>query len=716
MNKTLQRIDLQKYLPFFSPCSEKDNALAIYSTFGTQLLLECSKNSKPIEKLLQLINSFQLNWDLFYAETSILLDHKGVFQITPLTFGSNEQRYWLAGIQQESISNEKKILTTKSLNHIAQCLQQDYLQSESFTSLTEELAIRYEELNLLYAMDDADSYYKNQDQQESLKQLINNCIDYLNVDLAIIYLPELEICLHQSNSTIVIDKNILINRVCEQIYLYISKYPETLVVNNDKESDWVDKDLKIAYKFIATPIIKSNQHLNGILLITNESHKPDFSSSDRKLAEILAAEASKITQSRKDNITGQLNRRGITEKLDNAINKIKTNSQQHCLLLVNIDQFKVINETSSQAGGDKLLKQVNSIIQKNLKSTDDLGRLGADEFAAIIYNCNITDATGIADIIRLLIKKYRHYYQDKLFDISACIGVVDLSMEIDNYSAALRSADLACKVAKEAGGNRVHVFEKNDINLVTHENQMQWVSRINIGLEENRFQIFRQKIQPLQETEELEHYEILLRLKDINGNIISPFQFIPAAERYNLMTKLDKWVVKTTLEKLALIKKTQPENYFSCSINLSGQSFCEAGFSNFILDQVEKSGLPAEDLCFEITETAAVSNLAQAVEFIKKIKAIGCRFSLDDFGSGMSSFTYLKNLPIDYLKIDGYFVKTLLENKIDKAMVMSIHQIGNVMGLKTIAEFVENETILEELRKMGIDYGQGYGIGKSEPF
>lgn len=717
MSKTLPFINLRRYLPFFVPCSEKSYALAIFSSFGTQLLLECSGTEEPIIKTIDTINNLQFNWDSFNSKPSIPLSDKDFFQIVPLTIGANEQRYWLIGIlEEESIAVEKQTLILASLKHIALCLQEDCLQNEALNGMAEELTIRYEELNLLYGMDDADSYYKDQEEKESLKQLIDSCIDYLDIDLAVIYLPELEICLHKTNSSTTIDYDLLINIVCGQVFPYISRNQETLVINRDQDNDWTDAGLKTPYKFIVAPIVKSNHHLNGILVLTNELHKQDFSNSDRKLGEILAAEASKLTQARRDNITGQLNRRGITEKLDKAINEVKINSQFHCLLLVNIDQFKVINDTAGQVGGDQLLKQVNSLIQKELNNTDELGRLGADEFAVILHNCNITNATKVADKIRLAIKKFRYFYQDKLFDISTCVGVVELNKIVGDYSESLRSADLACSVAKEAGGNRVHVFEENDETLVTHENQMQWVSRINIGLEENRFQIYRQKILPLQENEALEHYEILLRLKDNNGDIISPFHFIPAAERYNLMTKLDQWVVKSTLEKLVLIKETQPENYFSCSINLSGQSFCEDGFSNFIIDQIEKSGLPPKDLCFEITETAAVSNLAQTVEFMEKIKTVGCQFSLDDFGSGMSSFTYLKNLPVDYLKLDGYFVKTLLENKIDKAMVEAIHQIGNVMGLKTIAEFVETDVILEELKTMGIDYGQGYGIGKPEPF
>lgn len=272
-------------------------------------------------------------------------------------------------------------------------------------------------------------------------------------------------------------------------------------------------------------------------------------------------------------------------------------------------------------------------------------------------------------------------------------------------------------MAKERGGNRVHVYDAADQETAHHEAQMHWVSQINSALEEDRFRIYRQTIQNIQDPgNDEQHYEVLLRLQGEDGRVVSPFHFIPAAKRYGLMSKLDRWVVNRTLTKMAEIFARNPDGQLSCSINLSGQSFCEDGFIDYIVSEIDASQVPTSRICFEITETAAVSNLSQAVEFMRALKEIGCRFSLDDFGSGMSSFTYLKNLPVDYLKIDGYFVKTMLENNIDHAMVASINQIGHVMGLKTIAEFVENDALLSELQAMGVDYAQGYGIGKPEPF
>ena len=454
-----------------------------------------------------------------------------------------------------------------------------------------------------------------------------------------------------------------------------------------------------------------------MLLLINRSCKVDFSKSDRKLTEVLASEASKLIQVRRDPTTGTLNRRGFNEQLEHTIETIKTEAKTSCLLFVDIDQFKLVNETSGHIGGDHLLKQISTLLHKYVKKNDVQGRLGSDEFVIILNDCKLYDAELTADRIRQLISQFRFMYQGKLFDISACIGVLALNKEIGNCSQALRYADLACTVAKEQGSNKVHVYEATDEAMLKHENQMQWVTRINEGIDENKFQIYRQEIQSLQKNPGLEaHYEILIRLKDENNQILSPFHFIPVAERYNLMPKIDRWVIKKTLSLMSREFKECPETKLLCSINLSGQSFCEDGFVMEVAEQIRRSGVPPQRICFEMTETAAVSNLTQAVEFMETLKKIGCLFSLDDFGSGMSSFTYLKNLPVDFLKIDGYFVKTMMEDKIDHAMVASIHQIGSVMGLKTIAEFVENEEICNELKAMGVDYGQGYAIGRPELF
>lgn len=719
MEKALQHINLSRYLLFLQACTEHACALVIYNQSGIQQALASTESFNEISDVLHSISQLELDWKSVDQQSNTnLLSEALHICFASLIIGAEEQQYWLAGVVQRPLvaAIEQPMAEDSILMHIARCVAEDYMQLLALNGMADELAVRYEELNLLYGMNDFDAENVSQDEKAALTQLIGHSIDYLNVDLAILYIPELEINIHQARALQATDYELLINIVYQQVVPYLGKHQGTLVINQMEEDEQIEWSLKIPYKILVSPIANSNQRLIGILLLINDLQKPDFSHSDRKLCEIMALEASKLTQARRDSITGQLNRRGLTENLERIIAESKTSTDKHCLLLINLDQFKLINDSAGQHGGDQLIRQVNSLIQKYLKSADVLGRLGADEFAVLLHNCDIEDAKNIAERIREVIKQFRYFYHDKLFDISACVGVVELNAEFKDFSDALRAADLACSVAKEQGRNRVHVFEKNDENLELQRNLLQWVSRINIGIEENHFQLYRQKIIPLKPPAGRDHYEILLRLQDGKGEIVEPDQFIPAAERFNLMSKLDRWVVFKTLEFLAQFEKVTPTERFSCSINLSGQSFCEENFSADIINEIIKSGVSPSVLCFEITETAAVSNMSQAVEFIKKLKAIGCRFALDDFGSGMSSFTYLKNLPVDYLKIDGFFVRTMLENDIDKTMVSAIHEIGSAMGIKTIAEFVENQEIMAVLQSMGIDYGQGYAIGKPEPF
>lgn len=720
MNTKVKQLNLQKYLPLFECAPEISYALGIFNHFGKQLVFVSSDLLPKHRNVLHSINK-QVDWDsISESHNHLSLNNTNHLLFTPLTLGAHEHSYWLVGVLQTEIPLTQEQLAThgKKLKQIAVCLTEDFNLTETISGMADELAVRYEELNLLYGMDDIETFYKNNDEQTSLNQLVANCVDYLNIDYAAIYIQDQDFFTHQLGHSQALNNEDYLEQIIRQkLYEYIRSNPETLVINRDNDIDWTDANLHIPNKLIAAPIVKANQNPCGFLILINTLAKPDFSNSDRKLAEVLAAEASKLTQARRDPTTGQLNRRGFTEKLEATLAQAETTDTENTLLFLDIDQFKIINDTAGQIGGDLLLKQITTLLLKNLKKSDILGRLGSDEFTIILKDCNLDHATDIAERIRIVIKQFRFLHQEKMFDLSTCIGVVELNSDIKNFSQALSAADLACSVAKEQGRNRVHVYQLKDEMTLKHENLMQWVSKINIGLEENRFQLYRQKIQPLQgQPDQDEHYEILIRLKGINGEILSPFHFIPAAERYNLMSKIDRWVIKETLSKMTSIFAQNPESKLTCSINLSGQSFCENGFVAYIKDQINLSGVPARHVCFEMTETAAVSNLTQAVQFMEELKQIGCRFSLDDFGSGMSSFTYLKNLPVDYLKIDGYFVKTMIENNIDQAMVRSIHQIGNVMGLKTIAEFVENDAIMAELKKMGVDYGQGYGIGKPEPF
>jgi len=316
-----------------------------------------------------------------------------------------------------------------------------------------------------------------------------------------------------------------------------------------------------------------------------------------------------------------------------------------------------------------------------------------------------------AEALREAVRDYRFTWEDRVFRLGASIGVVPIAADNEDVASILSAADSACQAAKEGGRNRVHSFAENDIELMRRRREMQWAARINAALEESRFELFRMPIQPLQKVEVGAHYELLLRMRDENGRMVSPNDFIAAAERYGITPAIDRWVIENAFRWL-VSEADEREKLTMCAINLSGQSFGDDKFLPFVIDQFHKSGLDASKICFEITETAAVASFSQANRFIQALKELGCKFALDDFGTGLSSFGYLKHFPVDFLKIDGSFVREILRDPIDREMVRSINEIGHLTGKQTIAEFAENAEIIQMLTSLGIDYAQGYGIAQ----
>jgi len=376
-----------------------------------------------------------------------------------------------------------------------------------------------------------------------------------------------------------------------------------------------------------------------------------------------------------------------------------------------MDEFKVINDTCGHVAGDELLRQLAQLLTINVRESDTLARLGGDEFGILLQDCPVAKAKNIADALCATLREFWFSWEERTFRITASIGIVSINRSNSSSKDIFSHADLSCHSAKELGGNRICLYEESDEKMSRRYQEMNWVSRITDALNENRFVLYRQSIAPIRGGSP--HQEILVRMLDPHGELVPPGEFIPSAERYNLMPAIDRWVISSLLQKLAT---EPPVQGMVTTVNLSGTTINQDDFISFIKNQLRESGVPARSICFEVTETAAIGNLSRAREFIREMKAVGCLFALDDFGTGLSSFAYLKTLPVDYLKIDGEFVKGIATNRIDRAMVRSINEIGHVMGMETIAEFVENDAILGVLADIGIDYAQGYGIAKPCPF
>lgn len=420
-------------------------------------------------------------------------------------------------------------------------------------------------------------------------------------------------------------------------------------------------------------------------------------------------------QASHDELTGLINRREFERCTQTALDGLKIEPGMHAILYLDLDQFKIINDTCGHHAGDALLLQLGGLLKAKLRQNDILARLGGDEFGVLLRNCPAEPALRVADIIRQTVAEFRFVWKENIFSVGVSVGLLSFSDDQLTLNEMLSIVDGACYLAKEKGRNRIHVYHADDGELSERKGQMNWVAKISKALEENRMLLYRQTILPLQDSEQkVEHFEILLRMQDEDGKLLSPMAFLPAAERYNLMSTVDFWVIKHAFQYYKEFC-TRDDIVYTCSINLSGATVGDERLITYIHEQFAAFDISPTGICFEITETAAIANLNSATNLMQHLKQIGCRFALDDFGSGMSSFGYLKTLPVDYIKIDGSFVKDMLHDRIDHAMVVAINNIGHVMGIQTIAEFVEDDAIKDELKKLNVNFAQGYGIDRPEP-
>ena len=458
-----------------------------------------------------------------------------------------------------------------------------------------------------------------------------------------------------------------------------------------------------AVEVSAAPILDHDLLIGAVLVFRDVSER-------RRIVREMAWNASH------DSLTDLLNRREFEQRVRHLLEHECSTARHHALLYLDLDQFKVVNDTCGHQAGDELLRQLASILRRQVGESDALARLGGDEFALLLADTSLEAARTIADRLIAAIQEFRFIWQGKTFLIGASIGLVAIDAATESFAGLLSAADSACYTAKEKGRNRVQLYRADDRELAARYDEMAWVARITQALEEGRFVVYHQLIDCVNESCGLgAHYEMLIRMLDEEGQLAPPGAFIPAAERYNLMPALDRWMVQAVFAGAARRTREQPATQREVySINLSGTTLSDEQFAAFIRDQFSRHGVAPSQICFEITETAAISNLVGAVAFIDEVRRMGCAVALDDFGSGLSSFGYLKNLDVDYLKIDGAFVKDMVEDAVDCVMVEAINRVGHAMGIQTVAEYVENDAVLQRLREIGVDYAQGYGVHRPE--
>ncbi|MCG6970568.1 MAG: EAL domain-containing protein [Gammaproteobacteria bacterium] len=457
-----------------------------------------------------------------------------------------------------------------------------------------------------------------------------------------------------------------------------------------------------AVELSIAPMRDRNGNASGAVIVIHDV------SEARKMAEEMQFLATH------DTLTGLVNRGEFERRLIEVIHAAHTAENHYALCFLDLDRFKVVNDTAGHVAGDELLIQLTSLLKSKVRNSDTLARLGGDEFAILLHNCPLDKASAIAETVRRLVKEFRFVWEGKSFEIGVSIGVIAITPQIGELKEILSAVDTACYLAKEQGRNRIHIFKPGDEEIARRHGEMELTHRIRQALKEDRFSLWQQPLEPLKD--ELQHIqasEIFVRMHD-GDEIIYPSVFIPAAERYQLMPDIDRWVINAVFDAIRQGRLLTGEQTY-CFINLSGQSLGDNELLQMIMTQLDSISAAPERICFEITETAAIANLANAINFVTVLQSRGCCFALDDFGSGLSSFAYLKSLPVDFIKIDGHFIRDMVHNPVDRTMVEAIGKIGHVMGIQTIGEFVEDHAVRDALKQAGVDYAQGNGIARPKP-
>jgi len=592
-------------------------------------------------------------------------------------------------------------------------LGKDYLLNAELESMALDLGQRYDELNMMFVAEAGETAVKFGN--ESLVQLVKDTRVALDVAASGLFIPGKRIeCLDVPGDR----KDVLSTDLMDFLRYRATSWlmpGGSIVINTRIEWERYGLSSPMCSKLMIVPLHGGDVHVIGLLVALKGVSAQDFTNSDRNMLSVMAGRADKALQVNFDRLTGLENLQSFEWAITKALSKARKGELSPAILTIDLDRFNVVNDVSGRAAGDQLIVETGRLISGFAGPGDTVAHLGSDRFGMLLAACSKEQATGLGERLRQEIASMGFVWEGEGHAVSACIGVVLLEQECQDVSEAMSRVEVALNSAKEKGVNRIQLYQESDKELARRKGEGKWVGRILEGIRENRFQLYAQPIKGLQSDNQEAHYEILVRLLGGDGQIVPPGEFIPAAEHYFLMPDLDWWVVQNAIQDLGEFFHSDSEQAVSFSINLSGQTLTDQHVQRRLFRALEEAGDFTDRLVFEITESAAIQNIEEAIAFIGKVRKLGCRFSLDDFGSGLSSFAYLQKLDVDYLKIDGSFVHLVDTDDIAAAMVTSINQLAQVMGLKTIGEYVENEQIARKLGEIGVDYGQGYHYGRPCP-
>lgn len=558
--------------------------------------------------------------------------------------------------------------------------------------------------------------YQIKGARNALRDVVTNCSKHLNVSLAVLILRNKGITLRsETDGEPLANSDKLVRELEKKLAGWLEAATKGAAADLDALTNSREIEAIVRCKCIAAPVVVDEDKMEGILVFAKHPESPDFGKREHALLQAIAANISKIVEVRFDSLTGLVNRNEFEYLLEKSIYGSRGKSARHSVLHLNLDELQSVDESLGRAARDETIRQVAMRLARELKEIGPVARIGEDEFGILVTDCPVDRGWCIGQDLRRAISDLSIMWADQPIKVTVSIGVAQLSAESETIESSLAAANIACVVAKDRGRDRVALYRHTDAVMLHSRDRMQSVESVQQALNNDEFLLYCQLIEPLTTATKTPHFEILLRGIGDQGNPLAPNEFMLHAERSRLMPAIDRWVITHSLEMLADFGSRLAKEKSFFAINLSGQSICDSSFLDFVVGQLARTGVPTTAVCFEVTETTAILNMKRAKQFMSALREKGCRFSLDDFGSGLSSFSYLKTLPVDFLKIDGQFVREIAEDPVSNAMVAAINQMSHAMGLKTIAEYVENRAIKTQLSCLGVDYGQGFGIAKPRP-
>ena len=591
-----------------------------------------------------------------------------------------------------------------------ECLQRDLALRASLGAMTRDLSSRDRDLELL--LDASVEHADSPRDADELSRLVQAAVDHLRCTIGTLIIPERSVAIVRTQRDQPRGKEAeIVTRTHRHLLTWAQLQRRTMIVN--KVSAATDKVPPL--KILSVPVRHLSNRVIGFLALFNHAEGDDFGLRHTRLAELLARKVTSILLTSYDAATGLLARGSFEQQVD-ALLATRTEHGTDSVVYLDIDQMHVINENFGMHVGDETIARVAEIVRRRAPVGARCARISGDRFALFLAGANADGAASAAEDIRTSVGELTQQRAEGVLKVSLSAGVALLPENSKHpLSHALAIAEIASKAAKDHGRNRVETFDNGDMSMVRRHGEVQIVASLREAIATNRFRLYAQPILPLAAGPSEPRFEILIRMLTEEGELLPPAKFLPAAESYQLMPAIDRWVVENALKELAVHSATLGGRIARFAINLSGQSVVDPEFAAFIESQITASGIPADIICFELTETAAVTHLERAEAFMQRLRDLGCQFALDDFGTGASSLAYLKSLPVSVLKIDGSFVRDALQNGRSDSMVKAVAQLARAMGITTVAEYVETDEIRIRMANLGVDYGQGFAIGKPVP-